>query len=134
MTAKAPMLSLATDVSAVHVEALRVFMRGLTVQAEIGLYAHERGRRQPLIVDIEAELEPRRVHHVGDTLNYETMVAGARALADSGHIDLVETFATRLAEDLLSHPLARRIRVRVEKPEALGDAALAGVELIVTKA
>ncbi len=128
------MLSLATDVSAVHVEALRVFMRGLTVQAEIGLYAHERGRRQPLIVDIEAELEPRRVHHVGDTLNYETMVAGARALADSGHIDLVETFATRLAEDLLSHPLARRIRVRVEKPEALGDAALAGVELIVTKA
>lgn len=117
-----------------RVERLRVFMRGLTVQAEIGLYARERGRRQPLIIDAEAELEPRHVHHVGETLNYEAMVSKARALADGGHIDLVETFATRLAEQLLEHPLATRVTVRIEKPEALGDAALAGVEIIVTKA
>ena len=31
----------------------KIFVRALTVQAEIGVHRHERGRRQPLVVDVE---------------------------------------------------------------------------------
>jgi dihydroneopterin aldolase len=34
----------------------RVFVRALRVEAEIGMNAHEQGRRQTLIVDVELAL------------------------------------------------------------------------------
>lgn len=111
---------------------LTVFMRGLTVEAEIGLYSHERGRRQPLRVEVEANLTPARVQGLSDTVNYELFAAVARRVAASGHIDLVEDYAQLVATECLAHPLVRRVRVRVEKPEAL-QGAVAGVEVIVGK-
>jgi dihydroneopterin aldolase len=111
------------------VTGLTVFMRGLTVEAEIGLYGHERGRRQPLRVEIEANLHPHPVEGLADTLNYELLAANAQAVAAEGHIDLVETYVQRLARRCLDHPQVRRVRICVEKPEALRG-AVAGVEMI----
>jgi len=114
------------------VSGLTIFVRGLTVEAEIGLYAHERGRRQPLRVEIECSLVAHAVEGLGDTLNYELLAANARRIASEGHIDLVETYVQRLAAACLEHPLVTRVRVRVEKPEAL-QGAVAGVELVADK-
>ena len=54
-------------------------------------------------------------------------------LVASGHIELVETLAERLAADCLDHPRAVRVRVRVRKPEAIEGAAAAGVELTASR-
>jgi dihydroneopterin aldolase len=66
-------------------------MRGLELEAEIGVYPHERGRAQPLVIDVELALSPRQVVHLADTLNYETLAGAARQLVADGHIHLVET-------------------------------------------
>jgi dihydroneopterin aldolase len=115
-------------------EGFKVFVRGLLVQAEIGLYPHERGRVQPLIIDVELELEPTPVAGIGDTVNYETLADYAAALAGRGHVDLVETFAERLAQGCLDNPRVMRARVRVEKPQALERAQAAGVEIVLRRA
>jgi dihydroneopterin aldolase len=130
---KSAELILAVDQEQHRVERLSVFMNHLTVQAEIGLYARERGRRQPLVVSVAAEIVPQRVSDPDQTVNYEHFAAKARALADAGHVDLVETFAERYADLLLDHPRVRRVTVRVEKPEALGPDAKVGVEVTLTK-
>jgi 7,8-dihydroneopterin aldolase/epimerase/oxygenase len=127
-------LSLAVDQLPRRVERLRVFMRDLTVDAEIGLYARERGRRQPLRISVDAEIEPQRITEPDQTVNYEHFATKARALCEDGHIDLVETFAERYADLLLDHPRVIRVTVRVEKPEALGDMADVGVEVTLAKA
>lgn len=115
--------------------ALTVFVRALTLQAEIGVYAQEKGRKQPLVVDVELALDPAWVGGIGDTVNYETVVSKARALVAGGHIDLVEHFAQSLAAALLKSPAVNSARVRVEKPEALaGSAAAAGVEITAYRA
>ena len=114
-------------------EGLRVFMRGLELEAEIGVHPHERGRAQPLRVDIEAELAPRPVETIADTLNYETLRALALALADRGHIELVESYADDLAGAVLRNTAALRVRVRVEKPQALDGAEAAGVEVVLSR-
>jgi dihydroneopterin aldolase len=115
---------------ALQAEALSVFVEGLRLDAEIGLYAHERGRRQPLSVDVELRLTPLAgAADIHATVNYETLAAKARALADAGHVDLVETFAEHLAAACLEHPRAISVRVRVRKPEAIASADAAGVEL-----
>jgi dihydroneopterin aldolase len=111
-----------------------VFVRALRIDAEIGIYDQEHGRTQPLICDVELTLDAHGFEHIADTINYETILAKAQAIATQGHLKLVETFAERLALACLEDPRARRARVRVEKPEALAPhAQAAGVELVLER-
>ena len=112
----------------------KVFVSGLKVQAEIGVYRHEIGRVQPLLVDVELDVPTAGAGRLSDTLNYETILAAAREIAAGGHIELVETFAERLGQACLADPRVTRARIRVEKPLALApDAVAAGVELTVVR-
>lgn len=118
----------------IRVEAAKVFVRALKVEAEVGVYAHEHGRRQPLVIDVELDVAATTGDHIGDTVNYETVAAKAQALAEHGHLKLIETFAERLARALLEDSRVSRARVRVEKPEALAPHAVAaGVEITLTR-
>jgi dihydroneopterin aldolase len=113
----------------------KVFVTGLKIDAEIGIYKHEIGRAQPLVVDVELDIPIAGAERLADTLNYETILATARTLAATGHIQLVETFAERLARLCLEDPRVTRARVRVEKPLALApDAVGAGVEVTLVRA
>ena len=114
-------------------QPLKIFVRGLRVDAEIGVHPHERGRTQPLTIDIELTLAPRAVRSIRDTVNYETLAASARALATGGHVDLVETFAEDLARACLSDPHTLSALVRIEKPLALEGAQAAGVEIFLRR-
>jgi 7,8-dihydroneopterin aldolase/epimerase/oxygenase len=112
----------------------KVFVTGLKVQAEIGVYKHEIGRVQPLVVDVELDVPTAGAGRLSETLNYETILEAARAIAGAGHIELVETFAERLCQACLADPRVTRARVRVEKPLALApDAVGAGVEITVVR-
>ena len=112
----------------------KVFVRGLKVQAEIGVYRHEIGRVQPLLVDVELDVPTAGAERLSETLNYETILEAARAIAGAGHIELVETFAERLGRACLADPRVTRARVRVEKPLALApDAVAAGVEITLVR-
>ena len=117
-----------------HSIMTRVFVTGLKVQAEIGVYKHEIGRVQPLVVDVELDVPTAGADRLSDTLNYETILAAAREIAGGGHIELVETFAERLAQACLADPRVTQARVRVEKPLALApDAVAAGVEIVLVR-
>jgi dihydroneopterin aldolase len=112
----------------------KVFVTGLKLQAEIGVYRHEIGRLQPLSVDVELDVPSAGAGRLADTLNYETILEAARAVAAQGHIELVETFADRLARACLADPRVTRARVRVEKPLALApDAVGAGCEITLER-
>jgi dihydroneopterin aldolase len=112
-----------------RLEGLSVFVRGLRVEAGIGIYDHEQGRLQTLIIDVTLELGPQEVERLADTVNYETVAAAARAIVAAGHVGLVESFAERLALDCLKDGRVRRAVVRIEKPGALDGAEAAGCEV-----
>ena len=122
------------EAPAIDIVATRVFVRGLRLEAEIGVHDHERGRRQPLVIDVELDIAPGGWNALSDTVNYETIAAAARLIAADGHTGLVESFAQRLAERCLADPRVVRARVRIEKPMALAPAAeAAGVEIIAVR-
>ncbi len=139
MTATAPLpLSLAAQ-GAYRTSALKVVVRGLHMAVEIGIHAHEHGRHQPLIIDVELDVLPdlglTGFEHIHDTVNYEAVLTKARAVAAAGHILLVEAFAQRLAQACLEDNRVLRAKVRVDKPEALApDAQAASVEIVVERA
>ncbi len=119
--------------SSTIVAGAKIFVRALTVQAEIGVYEHEHGRRQPLVLDVELDMAASGFEQIGDTINYETIGQIAREVAASGHIKLVETFAEQVALACMRDPRVLSARVRVEKPEALAP-AVAGVEILLRRA
>jgi dihydroneopterin aldolase len=112
---------------------MKVFVRGLRIDARIGVHPHERGRRQPLIVEVELTLGDQAVHALSDTVNYDDMVARAQANADVGHVELVEEYVERLANDFMDDPRVRSVRVRAEKPEAIAGAEAVGCEVLLTR-
>ncbi|WP_150126069.1 dihydroneopterin aldolase [Brevundimonas sp. LM2] len=110
-------------------ESLTIFVQGLIVEAGIGVYDHEHGRLQTLLIDVSLDLGPAEVHGLADTVNYESVAAACRRIVAEGHVGLVETFAERLALDCLTDPRVLAVTVRVDKPGALEAAAGAGCEL-----
>lgn len=114
----------------------KVFVRGLILDAFIGAYDHEQGVKQPIIIDLEADVvEPSQP--IGDRLEdvvcYDKLTDGVRAIISEGHIKLVETLAERVADLALSHPMVLGVMVRIIKPNAITEADAAGVEIFRSK-
>jgi len=110
----------------------KTFVRDIRVQAEVGVYPHEYGRTQPLVVEVELDVAPSGFEELGDIINYENIVGWTREVAASGHIELVETFAHHVAQACMRDGRVLAARVRVEKPEALAP-AVAGVEITLRR-
>ena len=121
------------SINAPTLEVVTVFVRGLEIQAGIGVYDHEHGRLQPLILDVTLELRPAPIERLSDTVNYESVAQAARDIAAEGHIGLVESFAQRLAGACLDDPRVRRATVRIKKPTALDGAQAAGCEIVLAR-
>ncbi len=114
-----------------------VFVRDFVLACRIGVHRHEHGREQRVRINVDlavqengAGLEDRLEHAVC----YEKIVAGIRTIAAAGHLNLVETFAERIAGLSLEDPRVEEARVRVEKLDAFPDVAGVGVEILRARA
>ncbi len=111
----------------------RVFVRNLLLDCEIGVYDHERGRRQRVRVNIDMEVQRRDADAPADSMagvvSYEDVVTGVRRLTQNGHINLVETFALKIADFCLENPQVLAVTVSVEKLDVYVDAESVGVEV-----
>ncbi|MEL6791436.1 MAG: dihydroneopterin aldolase [Pseudomonadota bacterium] len=114
----------------------QVFIEGLAVDAEIGVYDHEHHRRQPLTIDVTMSVaEPANPHAdaIADVVCYNKFATAIQALIDEGHIQLIETLAERICDLALDHPMVIDIKVRIRKPEAIANAHAAGIAIFRTK-
>lgn len=109
-----------------------VFVRDLVLDARIGVYAHEREGAQRVRINLDlAVIEPDQ--GIGDDLRdvvcYEAVVNDTKAIIAEGHMNLVETLAEKIAAQVLTRETTMSVRVRVEKLDAVEDAASVGVEI-----
>ena len=114
--------------------AMRIFVRGLLVQASIGVHPHEHESTQPIMIDIELDMGDMpaptedRLH---ETLDYSLVAEKAEQIALEAHVQLVETLADRIADWALSaDKRVQACAVRISKPQALLKADAAGVEIV----
>lgn len=109
-----------------------MFVRDLVVNCLIGVYRHERDGKQRVRINLDLDVlesGPRGSDRLSDVVSYEGLVLGIRALADAGHVNLVETMAERIADLCLEDPRIKRARVRVEKLDVFADTDSVGVEI-----
>ncbi len=112
-------------------EGYRVFVRDLVVPCSIGIYPREKGLRRRVRVNAELAIdEPiARSDEISDAVNYETIVAGVKAIAEAGHINLVETLADRVAAMCLADRRVAWVRVVVEKLDVYPESESVGIAL-----
>ena len=112
-------------------EGYRVFVRDLVVPCSIGIYPREKGLRRRVRVNAELAIDERIASSddFADVVNYETVVAGIKAIAEAGHINLVETLADRIATLCLADRRVESVRVVVEKLDVYPETESVGVML-----
>src|SRR5215472_11490046 len=106
----------------------RICVRGLVLPFRIGVYEHEKQHPQRVRVNAELVVEaPQRTDALSQVLNYESIIEGIRALAQRGHIPLVEALAEQVLELCFSHRRVAAARVGVDKLDVCPEAESVGV-------
>jgi dihydroneopterin aldolase len=109
----------------------KILIRDMVLSARIGVHQHERIADQRVRINLEAVVRPRRA--VGDDLDnvvcYGELVTGIRHVVGSGHTNLAETLAERIAAMCLEDGRVARVRVRVEKLDVFPEAESVGIEI-----
>ena len=108
-----------------------VFLRDMVLQASIGIHPHERGKPQRVRINVDLGVAEETAAHdrLERVVDYEKVANTVRHIATTGHINLVETLAERIALACLEDGRVQLARVRVEKLDVFADTLAAGVEI-----
>ena len=115
-----------------HTQSDVVFVKGLKVEAVIGVYEWERAITQPLLIDIAMETD---ISHaaasddVSDALNYKEVCGDISAWCQAIKAKLLEHLAGQVADKLLEKYSCHKITLSIAKPTAIEQADAVGVQI-----
>lgn len=112
-----------------------VFIKGLAVEAVIGVYDWERTLRQPLLLDLDMGWDIRPAAAGDDltaTLDYAAVSQRLLDYVGASQFQLVETLAERVAALVMNEFQVPWLRLRVTKPGAVKQAA-GGVGVLIER-
>lgn len=115
-----------------HTESDVVFVKGLKVEAVIGVYEWERAITQPLLIDIALETDISRAavsDDVSDALNYKAVCDDVSAWCQAIQAQLLEHLAGQIADKLLAKYACQKLTLSVAKPTAIQAADAVGVQI-----
>jgi len=109
-----------------------IFVNDLMLNAELGVYAHEKNIQQPLRVNVIAKIKD-----IPDTSNekidnvvcYNKISLIIKEIVNSGHTILLETLAEKILQECFKNNRIETIKIRLEKLDAIDDAESAGIEI-----
>ncbi len=112
----------------------RIELRGLRALGLCGALPEEQTRPQPLEVDLDvtADLAPAgRSDDLADTIDYAALASVAERVVTTGHHQLLEALAERIAETVLADERVAHVSVAVRKlrPPVPHDLHTAGVRV-----
>lgn len=113
-----------------------VFIRGLKVDAIIGVYEWEQAITQPLIYDIQiytSHMTAAQTDDIHDAINYKTVCERIAQLSKTSKIALLERLAQLVADMILQEFSAESVVVTIHKPTAIKNAQSVGVQIYRSK-
>lgn len=112
-------------------ETRRIFLRNLSVEASIGIHAHEKTARQRLLINVELFVAPLPVIHdaIDQVLDYDFVRQGIAGLVAARHYNLQETLCQDIMALCLARPEVLSARVSTEKPDVYPDCQGVGYEI-----
>ncbi|QNT79097.1 dihydroneopterin aldolase [Entomobacter blattae] len=111
-----------------------IFVSNMLVQAEIGIYEHEKGITQPVRINVSVGIKDVSEGFIEEdnlekTVSYADLVVIIRDIVREGHINLVETLAEKISKAILQDKRIVVTRVKVEKLNIMPDVEAVGTEI-----
>lgn len=109
-----------------------IYLRGLQVEAVIGIWEWERKVRQSIAIDLEFATHAAAAaatDSIDDALNYHDVAQRVIAFTEGSEFRLVETLAEALARILIEEFGVKWVRLSVGKPGAIRGAREVGVTI-----
>ena len=99
------------------VETDLIFVHDLVLPCAIGAYDFERIQNQNVRfnIDVDVSRNERRFDDMRGVFSYDVIIDAIKIILGRGHVDLIETLASGIADELLRYPCVARVCVRVEK-------------------
>ena len=110
----------------------QIFIKDLLVRGIIGINDWERKKPQDILINIiiSADLsEAGETDDISFSINYRTIAKKAQSRAETAQRLTVEALAADIANICLEEPGVLKVRVKVEKPNAVRFARSVGVEV-----
>jgi len=107
-----------------------IYIHGLQFETIIGIYDWEQAAKQPIILDIDIGTSFQKAiqsDDIKDCINYAEVADKVTKIAKSHHYKLVETFAEHIAQIILKDYQANWVRIKLDKPKAIGSAVSTGI-------
>jgi dihydroneopterin aldolase len=98
-----------------------ITLTGLRITAHHGVFDFERENGQEFVIDVTVWLDFRAAAADDDlarTIHYGELATEVADAVRRDPVDLIETLAERIADVVLAHEAAKRVRVTVHKPQA----------------
>jgi dihydroneopterin aldolase len=107
-----------------------VFLRGLRIETQIGIYDWEKEIKQPVILDLEMSADVGRAaasDRIEDALDYKAVSKRLKQFIAEGSFELVETLAERCAGIVRDEFGVDWVRLTLNKVGAVSGAKDVGV-------
>jgi dihydroneopterin aldolase len=111
----------------------KVFIKGLTIQTTIGFFQWEKEIKQTIVIDVEMAWDTAKAainDELEKTLDYAEISTAIETFANENPVDLLETLAERMANYLMLAFHIPWLRLSINKPGAVHNAATVGVEIV----
>ena len=109
-----------------------IFLNDFLIQANIGVYKHEKETTQPLRINIIAKVKnPRKINdnNLNSVVCYNQISKKIKKIIKSGHTILLEKLAEKIFEECFKNKRIETMKIRLEKLDAIQDAESAGIEV-----
>lgn len=113
----------------------KIFIKGLALEAVLGVYAHEKGVKQPIKIDLEFYLsttQSAKSQLLKDTIDYDLVAQEIAKIVADKEFELLESLAEHIADCLLQKFKMQKLECTIYKPQALYNAETVGITIIRT--
>ena len=109
-----------------------IFLNDFLIQANIGVYKHEKEITQPLRINIVAKVRnPKKINdnNLHSVVCYNQISKKIKKIIKSGHTILLEKLAEKIFLECFKNKRIETMKIRLEKLDAIQDAESAGIEI-----
>jgi len=109
-----------------------IFLNDFMIDANIGVYKHEKIKSQPLRINIIAKVKnPKKINDdkLYSVVCYNQISKKIKKIIKSGHTVLLEKLAEKIFQECFKNKRIQTMKIRLEKLDAIQEAESAGIEV-----
>ena len=109
-----------------------IFLNDFMIDANIGVYKHEKIKSQPLRINIIAKVKnPQKINDdkLYSVVCYNQISKKIKKIIKSGHTILLEKLAEKIFQECFKNKRIQTMKIRLEKLDAIQEAESAGIEV-----